>query len=126
MNALATTASAKIERVPGALNGFPVAVFALCWIALSSRLRFDWSINPQYSYGWAVPLLAAYLFWQRWQSAPTPSRSGVRILAGLVIILAAISLFPVRLVQEANPDWRLLSWAMTICAATITASGIYL
>jgi exosortase len=126
MNALATTAPAKVERAPGAMNWFPVAVFALVWLELSSRLRFEWSINPQYSYGWAVPLLAGYLFWQRWQSAPSPSRPDGRIVAALVIILAAAFMIPVRLVQEANPDWRLLSWAMAICAATITASGIYL
>ncbi|MEN3371201.1 MAG: hypothetical protein V7609_3344 [Verrucomicrobiota bacterium] len=126
MNALATTAPAKVESIPSAMNWFPVAVFALVWVELSSRLRFEWSINPQYSYGWAVPLLAGYLFWQRWQSAPSPSRPDARILSGLVIILAAVFLLPVRLVQEANPDWRLLSWAMTICAAMITASGVYL
>jgi exosortase len=126
MNALATTAPAKVERVSGAIHWFPVAVFALVWLELSSRLRFEWSINPQYSYGWAVPLLAGYVFWQRWQSAPAPSRPDGRILAGMVIILAALFLFPVRLIQEANPDWRLLSWTMAICAAAITASGVYL
>lgn len=126
MNALATTAPAKVERIPGAIDWFPVAVFALVWLELSSRLRFEWSINPQYSYGWAVPLLAGYVFWQRWQSAPASSRADMKMLAGLVIILGAVFLIPVRLVQEANPDWRLLSWAMALCAAAITAGGVYL
>ena len=31
-----------------------------------------------------------------------------------------------RLIQEANPDWRLLSWAMAVCAVAISAAGVYL
>src|SRR5256886_6979109 len=30
------------------------------------------------------------------------------------------------LIQEANPDWRLLSWTMAICAVLISGAGIYL
>ncbi len=109
------------------MNWFPVAVFALVWIELISRLRFEWSINPQYGYGWTVPFLAAYIFWRRSQNAPAPSAPDNRILPGLLIILAAAFLVPVRLIQEANPDWRLLSWAMAAsCRRVITAAGIYL
>jgi len=126
MNSAATIAPAKIDTVPRTLDWFPVAVFALVWLELSSRLRFEWSINPQYSYGWAVPLLAAYIFWQRWQIAPPPSRPAAGTLWGSLIVLAAVLLLPIRLILEANPDWRLLSWAMAGCAAAITASGIYL
>jgi exosortase len=50
---------------------------------------------------------------------------GATILAGLLIIVAAALLLPVRLIQEANPDWRLLSWMMALCAGSITASGVY-
>lgn len=109
-----------------ATNWFPVAVFALVWIELISRLRFEWSINPQYGYGWTVPFLAAYIFWRRSQNAPAPSTPNNRILPALLIILAAAFLVPVRLIQEANPDWRLLSWAMAASAAVITAAGLYL
>jgi exosortase len=103
-----------------------VAVFALVWLLLVSRLRFEWSINPQYGYGWTVPFLAAYIFWRRYQNAPPPSAPRLQVLAGLFIILAGLFLLPVRLIQEANPDWRLLSWAMALAAGAITASGAYL
>ena len=46
--------------------------------------------------------------------------------SGLLIVLAAAFLIPVRLIQEANPDWRLLSWAMALSVGLITACGIYL
>jgi exosortase len=108
------------------LNWFPIAVFALVWVELISRLRFEWTINPQYGYGWTVPFLAAYIFWRRNQNAPTPSSPDLRIFAELLIVLGALVLLPIRLVQEANPDWRLLSWVMAFSAAMITASGIYL
>jgi exosortase len=127
MNSTTTSpASTAIEPASQGINWFPVAVFALVWLELISRLRFEWSINPQYGYGWTVPFLAAYIFWRRWQTAPSPSAPEFRMIPGLLIILAAGFLIPVRLIQEANPDWRLLSWAMALSAGIITASGIYL
>jgi hypothetical protein len=32
----------------------------------------------------------------------------------LLAILATAFFLPIRLIQEANPDWRLLSWAMSL------------
>jgi len=123
-----TTSHAPPEAAPisRGMNWFPVAVFALVWLLLISRLRFEWSINPQYGYGWTVPFLAAYIFWRRSQNAPPASPPNLRTLAGLLIILAAVFLLPVRLIQEANPDWRLLSWAMALAAGIITGCGVYL
>lgn len=126
MNGTTSPALPAIAPTSRGINWFPLAVFALVWIELISRLRFEWSINPQYGYGWTVPLLAAYIFWRRYENAPPSSPPDLRILPGLVIILAAAFLIPVRLIQEANPDWRLLSWAMALSAGVITACGIYL
>lgn len=122
-----TLLSAPVQNAPPsrAICWGPVGVFALVWIEVVSRLHFEWSINPQYSYGWAVPFLAGYSFWHRYKTAPAPSLPHSRVLAFLLIILAALLLLPVRLVQEANPDWRLLSWIMALCAGVITASGVY-
>src|SRR5436190_3515307 len=122
-----TLFSAPIQNAPPsrAISWIPVGVLALVWIELISRLRFEWSINPQYSYGWVVPVLAGYSFWRRYKNAPAPSLPNATILPGLLIIVAAALLLLVRLVQEANPDWRLLSWIMAFCAGVITASGVY-
>ena len=126
MNAVATAAPPNIEHRSPAIAWFPVAVIALVWLEVISRLRFEWSINPQYGYGWAVPLLAAYIFWRRWQNAPAPETPRASALWGSLIIAGSLVLIPVRLVQEANPDWRLLSWAMALCAVAISAAGVYL
>ena len=126
MNSVATAPSPKTAPAAPAIAWFPVAVFGLVWLEVISRLRFEWSINPQYSYGWAVPILAAYIFWRRWEVAPTPAAPQGRALWATLIILAAVLLVPIRLVQEANPDWRLLSWTMAFCAVAISAAGVYL
>jgi exosortase len=126
MNAVATAVPPRTEPDSRAIAWFPVVVFALVWLELISRLRLEWSINPQYGYGWAVPLLAAYIFWRRWQTAPAPAAPRTAVIPAALIILAALLLVPVRLVQEANPDWRLLSWTMAICAVLISAAGVYL
>ena len=123
-----TTAVASApETLSTRAISWPVAiVFGLLWLELSSRLQIEWSVNPQYSYGWSVPFLAAYLFWRRWINDPSPARPASRILPLLLILIAAMLLVPVRVVQEANPDWRLMSWAMSLAAVGATFAGVYL
>ena len=108
------------------VNWLVVAVFGLIWLELISRLRFEWTINPQYGYGWTVPFLAAYLFWRRVESAPEPGLPSLKQAPAVILVLAAALLPPIRLVQEANPDWRLLSWAMALAAVAISLGGLYL
>ncbi len=50
------------------------AVVVLFWLQLFNQLRFDWAANPQYGYGWFVPLLAAGTFLRRWPLRPVLSR----------------------------------------------------
>src|SRR5262249_10351774 len=38
----------------------------------------------------------------------------------------ALTIFPTRLIQEANPDWRLASWALALQVAGLTLAAIYL
>ena len=99
---------------------------ALVWGSLLAQLRVEWSINPQYSYGWGVPFLAIYLFWKRWlgRPDPRPSREGYLLLAAA--LPAAFLIFPLRLVQEANPDWRLISWGMATVTVALTSVGLWL
>src|SRR6516225_3107315 len=52
------------------------------------HLSCFWQIDPQYSYGWIVPLLSIYLAWRRWKSRPAvePAPKGA-------IICLAVALF---------------------------------
>jgi exosortase len=126
MNAVVAAPLPKLENRSPAIAWFPVAVFALVWLEVVSRLRFEWSVNPQYGYGWAVPILAAYIFWRRWQDAPTPVAPRAGFFWAALIVIGALILVPIRLIQEANPDWRLLSWAMALSAVGISGAGVYL
>lgn len=114
---------AASARAPLWLAG---ATLVLLWAELVSRLRFEWSVNPQYGYGWTVPFLAAYLFWRRCENAPAPAQPARSASVMFAIVVAALLLPPVRLIQEANPDWRLLSWTMAIAIGGMTVAGIYL
>ena len=85
-------------------------VFA--WLALCNKLRVDWSVNDQYQYGWFVPPLALALIGLRWTDRPpaapalAPPGWTLTLLAGGCLLL----LWPIRLAEEPNPDWRLLFW----------------
>jgi len=89
---------------------------ATLWLWLFIHLHVEWSLNPQYNYGWTVPLLAVLLFYFRWQRRPAPdigARNNLMVNLGLALDLAVF--FPIRVIEEANPDWRLLSWVLALC-----------
>jgi exosortase len=88
-----------------------LALIALAafWLQFFNELRGEWDVNPQYGYGYTVPLLGIILIWRRWSERPAglPGRSfGV----GSITAIALFALLPLRLVLEANPEWRLAYW----------------
>src|SRR5438270_12360287 len=107
----ATTTDACVVNVLAA-----AIVVVAVWLEVASRLRFEWTINPQYGYGWAVPFAAAFLLWKRWTVAPAPSRATGRVVAVIAMLLIPLVFIPVRLIQEANPDWRLMGWTASLAA----------
>jgi hypothetical protein len=95
------------------------------WLIVINQLRFEWSINPQYSYGWTVPFLGLYLFLQRWSARPTVGPARAQLTLAAVAALLAFSLMPIRLIQEANPDWRLISWALALMLGCLTLCALF-
>jgi len=122
-SAVATSPKTTTEREAGWLA---IAIIIVVWLELISRLRLEWSINPQYGYGWTVPFLTAFIFWRRWETAPAGASVIANFLPAATIIAGALLLPPIRLIQEANPDWRLASWAMAISVVAMTSAAIYL
>ena len=100
--------------------------FLLLWLEVVLQLQSEWSLNPQYSYGWTVPFLAAWLFYQRYLRRPAPVAPGHPGLTISLALLAALLFFLVRLIAVANPDWRLLSWTMALAAVLITLCALHL
>ena len=132
MPAMKTAAAqADLARLTSAETGFWRSVifvfpFGVLWLEVVNHLRNEWSLNAEYSYGWAVPFLAIFIFWQRWSQRPAAGSPSSRALPIALILLGALFLFPIRFVAEANPDWRLVSWMFAVTAATLSISLTYL
>jgi len=102
-----------------------LAVLGGYWALALNQLRVDWTINPQYYYGWVVPLLALGLFHLRWISRPVASPPRNAFVPGLIAAVTAALLLPIRLAEEANPEWRLVLWAHAVQAALLTLCALY-
>ncbi len=119
------------EEVPVAGRAEPApwwpvfAVLGILWLLAVRQFRVEWTINPQYTYGWTVPCLAAYLFMERWKRRPPAQGSRSRKVMAFAVIVLALLLAPVRLIQESAPDWRLLGWAMGGVCVALTLAVVY-
>ena len=131
-----------------------VVFFAALWGILWWHLSGEWSVNDQYSYGWFVPLFAVVLFWLRWEDRPKAGKLGAwsselgeqktevtgqrtnneeRItndskacaIAIGIAVAALLLLFPIRLFEIGNPDWRPLSWLHALCVVAITLAFLW-
>jgi len=118
----------------------PVAVFGFLWFVLINRLRVAWTLDPQYSYGWAVPFLCAYLVYLAWERRQKPESRNQKAENGeqkaegegrhpefpisnfqfLLLSGCALLYSLVRLVQAANPVWTLVSWGLALVVIGLT------
>jgi exosortase len=99
------------------------------WFVLCRQLSGEWSVNEQYSYGWFVPFFAAFLFWLRWEDAPESRKEKAEsrkwLIAVAIGMVALLILFPVRLFEVANPDWRPVDWIHAFAVIAITFVILY-
>jgi exosortase len=123
------TQTQDLTDVPALETKLPRSLFALAavllllWFMALAQLSLEWRVNALYAYGWAIPVLAAYLFSERWVCRPRPGNARWRGLGRGVIVVAVGLFLPLRVVQEANPDWILLNWLFT-CAAVVATFGV--
>src|SRR6266481_6889640 len=111
-----------------------LVVLTALWFLLCQQLSGEWSVNEQYNYGWFVPFFALFLFWLRWQDRPDPQIRSRRtraannrraLFASLIAVPALLILLPVRLLEIANPDWRLINWLHALAVTTLTLLYIW-
>lgn len=101
-------------------------VLGWLWFQLIDQLRIEWSLNSQYSYGWFVPFLCLLLVWRDSRRLPLSAHASPSLarlptsICHLFVLLAALLYLPTRLIQEANPDWRFISWALALEAVALT------
>ena len=119
--------SASIRIQPWLSRGLDCLPLVWLWFVLINDLRVEWTVNPQYSYGWAVPFLCVFLIWQRKQNPEfkgTKSEIGNRKsclrLPVSAFCLLTLLYAPTRLIEEANPGWRLVSWALALEVVGLT------
>ena len=99
------------------------ASLGFLWFTLIRHLSIEWSLNPQYAYGWAVPPLCAWLLWRQTSRQPGTLRRHVRAFPLSILAIFALCYAPARLIAEANPDWRLVSWLLAIVVLGISVSA---
>ena len=103
-----------------------ILTFLFLWAGLVRSLSAFWSTDPQYAYGWTVPLLALFLLWECWHTRPAPAPAQHRVAAFLLTAVFALSLLPVRLLLEATPDWRLTHWSLALAVTALSLCAVYL
>ncbi len=106
--------------------GAVVAALCFLWFEAINQLRAEWTLNPQYNYGWIVPLFALFLFSLRWKNRPSPGPARGRLFIFVGAALMALLLLPGRIIAIANPDWRLISWIITSAVIVLTLGLLYL
>jgi exosortase len=111
---------------PASSVWIPTAILlGLFWLLIFNQQRLEWTVNAVYSYGWAVPGLALFLFWERWRRRPAVERPGPPALLVLAAILM-LAYLPIRVIQEANPDWVKINWTMAGLCAGLSLVAIML
>lgn len=111
------------SRSPHIPSWLPAALTAaVAWFAVFRILWTDWTIDPQYSYGLLVPILALGLLLKLWEDRPDPLPPGP--LQGLCIRIclfgAALLIVAMIPMAEANPDWRPLGGAASLAAVILS------
>lgn len=106
------------------LRILPFGVFGVLWYLLFKHLSVYWAVNPQYSFGWFGPVICAYLFLVRWMTRPPTGFARPR-RAEWVFWIAGFALLPTWLVEQPNPDWRVISWLLSLEIVTLSLCGIY-
>ena len=93
------------------------AALAAVWLPVFYRLSFTWDTDDQYSHGWMVPALAAWIFARRWGTRPEPEPSARgRWFPVLILFLLWWPAAVANLVLESSPDWRMMMWLMAVAA----------
>jgi len=98
----------------------------LCCLVLAIwQMRYDWTYDETYYYGWTVLPLSLYLFSLRWRDRPAPAPYTGKVLLRLAWAALSGLLVLTWLVREANPDWRLIGVLLAGIAVAAAALSLW-
>lgn len=100
---------------------------AILWLALGAiaaawllPLSATWKLSPDLGHAWVVPLLMAYLWWERWNERPgLTSSHQIGWMAWVVALGFAAAHLPLRLLLTPFPLWPSLLAAYTLLLAAL-------
>lgn len=115
----------EIQPASSRLGWLIPTLLVLLWVYAIYRLGTLWYSNPDYNFGWFVPVLCLALFWERWKCRPDPDKpypaGGTFLLFGAF----GLALLPGALFLEVMPVWRFAGWIFAGSIAGITIIGFY-
>jgi exosortase len=97
-------------------------VLLVPWALLVVHLSTFWSVDGRYSYGYVVPILAAFFFWEKWKTLPEGAPDVGNLLPLIGACIAVILLALIWLAHEAVPDWSVINWAFALSVILYTLS----
>jgi exosortase len=120
------TATAKERPLPPAA-WWSAAALLIVWFLVLRANWWEWSLNPQYSYGTLVPILAILLLARRWPDRPPPAplTSRGKVIAWLALTLATVALAALQPIMISNADWRMVPALAALCGVAMTLVAIY-
>jgi exosortase len=105
--------------LPAAEKTLLALIVGYAWVLLLWHLSAFWQVLQDYEYGWAVPLLLVVLLLRRRkQLPPAEPEAGFWTLTGIVACVA--TLLPLRVILDANLDWRIGIWTLAGVTVAIT------
>jgi len=100
------------------------ALAALWWLAIR-MLWNEWELDPQYSYGFLVPILCVALFVLRWGDRPQPLPPGSLLAPAVMAFPPLLFLAGIQPFFEANPEWRIPGIFGAFSAVLLTFLLVY-
>ena len=58
----------------------PLLAIGSCWAFAIWQLKTEWTLNPQYAYGWITAPLALFLLWRDSEQNPAEHNSQTKTL----------------------------------------------
>lgn len=106
----------------------PLGFSALLVLAILLPPAFNlsqyWLNNPLYGYGFFMPVMALFLAHRRWEGLKGVPR--FPWISWAVVAGYFLSLPLLRIVQIANPDWRLIDWVLACGAVSSLLALAYM